>query len=177
MSFSDVQPGDYFYTPVRYLYCRDVISGYADNTFRPYNNTTRGQLSKIVVLAEGWIVNCPSNSGFSDVPPNHPFFCYVETALARNVISGYSDGTFRPGNNVTRGQLSKIIVVAQQWIIDTTGGPHFTDVPTTSPFYGYIETAYNHTIISGYSDRRFQPGSSATRGQIAKIVYNAIRAP
>src|SRR5207248_2708659 len=56
MTFGDVQPSDYFYEAVRYLYCAGVVSGYADNTFRPYNTTTRGQLCKIVVLAEGWAI-------------------------------------------------------------------------------------------------------------------------
>src|SRR5204863_7406402 len=51
INFTDVYPTDYFYEPVRYLYCEGVISGYADNTFRPYNNTTSGQLTKLVRLA------------------------------------------------------------------------------------------------------------------------------
>src|SRR5207253_2272902 len=43
ITFSDVHPTDYFYAGVRWLYCRGAISGYDDGTFRPYNNTTRGQ--------------------------------------------------------------------------------------------------------------------------------------
>src|SRR5205823_113928 len=55
ITFSDVYPNDYFHDAVNFLYCRGAISGYADNTFRPSNNTTRGQLCKIVVLVEeGW---------------------------------------------------------------------------------------------------------------------------
>ncbi len=177
MVFADVNPGDYFYEAVQYLACHGAISGYSDGTFRPYNNTTRGQLSKIVVLAEGWTVNTTGGPHFSDVPESNPFYTYIETAYHHGVISGYSDGTFRWGNNVTRGQLSKIIVIAEQWAIDTTGGPHFSDVPQSDPFYGFVETAYNHEIISGYSDGTFRPGNNATRGQISKIVYNAITGP
>ena len=54
--------------------------------------------------------------------------------------------------------------------------PTFSDVPTDHPFYQYIETAYAHGIISGYG-AVFLPGNSATRGQINKIVYNAVTAP
>jgi hypothetical protein len=172
-----VNPPDYFYVPVMYLACNGVISGYADGTFRPYNNTTRGQLTKIVVLAEGWPLDCPLQPTFTDVPPTHTFYCYVETAVNHDIISGYADGTFRPENDVTRGQLCKIVVLARTWVIDTTGGPHFSDVPTTHTFYDYIETAYNHGIISGYSDGTFRPGNPATRGQICKIVYEAITGP
>ena len=53
-NFIDVQPTDYFYEAVRYLHCRGAVSGYSDSTFRPYNNATRAQIAKIVVLAEGW---------------------------------------------------------------------------------------------------------------------------
>jgi hypothetical protein len=174
ITFTDVQPTDYFYEAVRYLSCQGAISGYSDGTFRPYNNTTRGQLSKIVVLAEGWAIDTSGGPHFTDVPASNAFYTYIETAYNHGVISGYADSTFRWGNNVTRAQLSKIIVSAQGWSIDTTGGPHFTDVLATDPFYGYIETAYNHGVISGYADSTFRPGNNATRGQIAKIVYNAI---
>jgi hypothetical protein len=177
MTFTDVQPSDYFYEPVRYLYCAGVISGYADNTFRPYNNTTRGQLTKIVVLAEGFPIDTTGGPHFSDVPTTNPFYPFIETAFNRGLITGYTDGTFRWGSDVTRGQLSKIIVLAEEWPIDITGGPHFSDVPENNTFYIWIETAYNHGIISGYADGTFRPNNNATRGQISKIVYEAVTAP
>jgi hypothetical protein len=175
ITFSDVNPPDYFYVPVMYLACHGVISGYSDGTFRPYNNTTRGQLTKIVVLAEGWTLDCTSQH-FSDVPPSHTFYCYVETAVAHGIISGYADGTFKPGNDVTRGQLTKIVVLAEGWANDCAT-QHFSDVPPSHPFYCYVETAFAHGIISGYADGTFRPGNSATRGQISKIVYEAVTGP
>ncbi len=174
ITFSDVSRSDYFYEAVRYLYCNGVISGYQDGTFRPYNNATRAQLSKIVVLAEGWPIDTTGGPHFNDVPADNGFYDYIETAFNRGVISGYDDGTFRPDNNVTRAQLCKIVVQAQGWPIDITGGPHFSDVPQSHPFYGYIETAFNHSIISGYGDGTFRPYNNTTRGQISKIVYGAI---
>ena len=177
IAFTDVATSDYFYEAVRYLYCAGAISGYSDNTFRPYSNTTRGQLSKIVVLAEGWTLNTTGGPHFSDVPAGSVFFAYVETAYNRQLISGYADGTFRPVSNVTRGQLSKIIYLARGWSPSVAGGPHFSDVPASDPFYIYVETAYNHTIISGYSDNTFRPYNNATRGQISKIVYSAMTLP
>jgi hypothetical protein len=172
-----VLPTDYFYEPVRYLYCAGAISGYSDNTFRPYNNTTRGQLTKIVVLGFGFAVYTPPSPTFSDVLQDNPFYAFVETAAQLGLVAGYSDGTFRPYNNVTRGQLSKIVVSAAQWAIYTPAAPTFTDVPADHPFYAFIETAYRHQIISGYSDNTFRPFNDATRGQIAKIVYLAVIEP
>jgi hypothetical protein len=176
-----VNPTDYFYEAVMYLACRGFVSGYSDGTFRPYNNTTRGQMTKIIVLARGWSVDCPATPTFRDVPLTHPFFCYIESAYFRNIVSGYSCGPgcleFRPENNVTRGQLCKIVVLAMGWVVHCPITGHFTDVPPSDPFYCYIETAHEHGIISGYSDGTFRSGNPATRGQICKIVYEAITGP
>ena len=68
-------------------------------------------------------------------------------------------------------------VLAAGWSIDTGGGQHFGDVPPANPFYDYVETAYGMGIISGYAGGTFKPGNNATRGQIAKIVFNALTAP
>jgi nitrogen fixation protein len=154
-----------------------VISGYSDGTFRPYNLTTRGQLSKIVVLAEGWPLSNPPIPTFTDVPTTHTFYQYIETAYDRGIISGYSDGTFQPGNNVTRGQLTKIVVLARGWTLLNPSTPTFIDVPADHPFYTYIETAFAHNIISGYADGTFRSANPATRGQISKIVHAALTQP
>jgi hypothetical protein len=66
----------------------------------------------MVVVAEGWADDCPEPGHFSDVPVGSPFFCFVETAYNHGIISGYSDGTFRPNNPATRGQISKIVFEA-----------------------------------------------------------------
>jgi len=114
---------------------------------------------------------------FTDVPRSSPFFRYVETAVYYGIVNGYDDHTFRPDANLTRGQMSKVIVVAgivkYGWPIDTTGGPHFVDVPPTQPFYSYVETAYNRHIVSGYGSY-FYPGNNTTRGQFAKMLSQAI---
>jgi N-acetylneuraminic acid mutarotase len=185
ISFTDVHPTDYFYEPVRYLYCHGVISGYGDNTFRPYNNTTRAQMVKIVVLGFGIAIQTPADGThtFTDVLPDNPFFSVIETAAAHNIVSGYNTSPpcaagqipcFQPNANVTRGQLSKIDVVAATWPLLSPPTGTFTDVPPGSPFYTYVETAVCHGVISGYADHTFHPGANATRGQISKIVYLSI---
>jgi hypothetical protein len=198
VSFSDVQLSDYFYTPVLYLACRGVVGGYSDGTFRPYNNTTRGQLSKMVVLAYALPIQTPAAGGytFADNPAGSTFFDYIETAAARGIVGGYACGGvnpqtglpelcdannrpyYRPGNYVTRGQLTKIVVGAAQqiqgWALLNPATPSFSDVPPGSTFYPYIETAVCHAVLGGYSDGTFRPAANATRGQISKIAYNAI---
>ena len=175
--FSDVCPEYWAYTFIDYLAQQSIISGYADGTFRPGASATRAQLAKMIVLSRGWTVISPATPSFRDVPTSHPFYGFIETARAQGVVSGYSCGAgcadYRPSNNVTRAQISKMIVTAWAWAINTTGGPHFTDVPPTDPFYGFVETAFNRAIISGYGNT-FRPGYDVTRAQLSKMLYQAL---
>ncbi len=195
--FSDVtDPAAYYYAGVYYLACRGVISGYDDGTFKPFNNTTRAQMTKIVTLAFNLALVTPPASGtFADVAPGSVFYPLIETAAARGIVSGYTCGGvdpqtgqsepcdsarrpyFRPSDFVTRGQLTKIVVLGAGWALRTPPTPTFRDVPTGSVFYPFIETAVCHGVISGYSDGTFRPNNFAFRGQIAKIVYLAVTNP
>jgi len=173
VSFLDVQTTDFFYDGVRYLFCQGAIGGYADNTFRPTASTTRAQMSKILVLTMGWPLLNPSAPSFNDVPSTSPFYEYIETAKAHGAISGYADGNFKPENPVIRGQLSKMVTMAQGWSLDNPPTPTFNDVAPGSPFYTYVETAASHGAIAGYADGSFRPGVVTNRGQVAKVVYYA----
>lgn len=187
--FSDVHPTDYFAGPVAYLVSHGVVSGYSDCTFRPYANTTRGQLAKIVVLGFGFLFQVPASPTFADVPTTFPFYSSIETAVVHGLVSGYACGGpgepcdnqnrpyFRPYANVTRGQLSKITVTAAGWPLVAPATATFSDVLPGSAFYAFVETAACRGIISGYGDGTFRPGASATRGQIAKIEYLALTSP
>jgi hypothetical protein len=177
LSFSDVSSSDWFYEHVQWLVCNEIASGYSDGTFRPYNNTTRAQLAKMVVRAAGWHLVVPDRPTFSDVPVDSPFYQYVETAVQHAAITGYTDGTFRPANNVTRGQLAKITVLARNWDLLEPATPTFTDVSPESAFFTYVETAVEKGIIAGYGDGTFRPGNDATRAQLAKIVQIAFTTP
>jgi hypothetical protein len=170
MRFSDLPDSHWAYTHVAYLFCNGVISGYADGTFRPGETTTRGQLTKMLALGFGWTLYNPTVPSFSDVPIEHPFYVYVETALVRGVITGYSDGTFRPGNPVTRAQVTKMLVIAKGWEPLYPVWQTFNDVSPWDWAYGYVESAYSHGVITGYADGSFRPGVAVNRAQFSKML-------
>jgi hypothetical protein len=168
--FSDVPHSNVFFNDIMDLNDRGVVGGYQDGTYRPNNWATRAQLVKIVVLGFGFPLENPPNPSFTDVPPSHPFYIYIETAVRHGLIGGYGDGTFRPDFNVTRGQITKIVIQATGYALKNPSTPTFIDTPNNHTFYQHIETASAHGIIGGYGDRTFRPDAPATRGQIAKIV-------
>ncbi len=196
MNFTDVPTTNPFYIYIRCLYCRGILGGYNDPVncagvgtpcFRPENPTTRGQMAKIVANAAGILDPIPPGTQtYTDVPPSHPFWVYIERLSAHGIVGGYSDGTFRPDNWVTRGQLTKFASNAAGFSEPIPSNQQtYTDVPPSQPFYVYIERLSSRGIISGYQcgvppagpcdpQNRpwFLPDATITRGQTSKIVSN-----
>jgi len=123
---------------------------------------------------------------FSDVPPDSTFYPFIRCLVCGGIISGYADGTFKPNNLVTRGQLSKIVSNSAGFT-DPQTTQMFQDVPVGSTFHEYIGRLASRGYISGYAcggtvepcvppDNLpyFRPNNNATRGQITKIVSNAV---
>jgi hypothetical protein len=120
---------------------------------------------------------------FPDVPADHPFYSFVRCLACQQILGGFSDGTFRPGANITRGQLSKVVANAAGFD-EVRGENSFEDIAPGSPFHQFVERMYARGIVSGYpcggpgepcvtGKLYFRPNANATRGQIAKIVSNA----
>ena len=208
IEFTDVPPDNTFYSNVRCLACRGIISGYQcggpgepcdgnNPYFRPNNNITRGQIAKVVSNAAG-LIEDPGAAIFADVPETQPFYLWINRLTLRGYMGGYACGGegepcngqnqpyFRPYNNATRGQLSKIVSNAAGYS-DTPAGQMFEDVPPSHTFYTWIQRLATRSIIGGYScgtdpgepcvppNNRpyFRPGNDVTRGQAAKIVSSA----
>ncbi len=184
--FSDVPINEWFYTNVEYLASRGIISGYSDRTFRPGNNATRGQFAKMIVLGMGWPLETTGGPHFVDVAETNTFYAYIETAYSRGIIGGYECGRpgepcpgayFRPGNDITRGQIAKIVVLGKGWQPLDPAVPTFSDVARGSTFYTFVEAAVAHGIVSGYTDGTFRPGNNATRAQLSKMLALSMQQP
>jgi nitrogen fixation protein len=177
MRFYDLPEDHWAYSYVSYLFCNGVISGYADGTFRPGASTTRGQLTKLLALGFGWTLYNPVFPDFTDVPFGSTFYQYIETAYIRGIISGYADGTFRPGNEVSRAQVAKMLVLAKGWEVTYPVTPDFTDVPSDNWAYGYVETAFYKGVVSGYADGTYRPGNPVNRAQVSKMLTLTLQQP
>ncbi|OGJ56997.1 hypothetical protein A3H22_03625 [Candidatus Peribacteria bacterium RIFCSPLOWO2_12_FULL_55_15] len=84
-----------------------------------------------------------SQQSFADVPSNHPAYQAVEYLKVQGIISGYSDGAFRPDKNVNRAEAVKIIVaplIAAGELPKLTAAT-YGDVPIEAWFAPYIEIA------------------------------------
>jgi hypothetical protein len=201
LNFIDVPPTDEFYTYIRCLVCRFIISGYNDRTFRPNNNIIRGQIAKMVSNSADFDED-PGDQIYEDVPPSNEFYSWINRLSRRGVMTGYPCGSniyepcgpenrpyFRWNANATRGQISQI-VARGAGIVDPPGDQRYTDVPPESTFFIPIQQLSNMGVMSGYpcggvnpqtgqaepcddlNRPYFRPGNLATRAQASKIVAN-----
>lgn len=147
-------------------------------TSTPLPNTTNTPVAQ----ASSTPIVC--NIQFSDVQPSSTFYPFVQCLACQGILSGYSDGTFRPDNEITRGQIAKIVSNAAG-LSDAPGPQMFEDVPADNTFFTWVNRLALKGYMTGYpcggegepcgADNLayFRPFANATRGQLAKIVSNA----
>ncbi|GLC88994.1 S-layer homology domain-containing protein [Lysinibacillus piscis] len=112
-------------------------------------------------------------SPFSDVGENHAHFKGISTLQAAGIINGFPDGTFKPSQDVTRGQAAKMIVGAFQLTTTDAQNMNFKDVNKSNQYYKAIATLVNLGVVQGYEDNTFRPDDTITRGQMAMMVAQA----
>jgi hypothetical protein len=112
-------------------------------------------------------------AGFPDVPSNHPYHVQIETLAQLGVISGFGDGTFRPGAPVTRQQFVKMAIEAMRIAVSEADVCVFTDVEKSGSgsLYpdNYVAAADRENIVGGYAGSNgpvFKPGASVTLAQM-----------
>ena len=174
-SFTDIGESYWAYPYIKDLYCRGIIEGYLDNSYRPNTPGSRGQFAKMLTVAMGWPTLTPTSPSFSDVPAVHWAYPYVETLRARGVASG-QNGLFYPNRALSRAEVVKMEVLALELPFVTPAQAHFVDVPADHPFYRYVEAARYAGLVSGYggSSNRFAPNQPLTRAELARTLYQVV---
>ena len=90
----------------------------------------------------------------------------------QDIINGYSDGTFRGDNNVTREEFIKMMVTAFD-VYDAGATCAFSDVEEGAWYYPYVASAAESGLAYGKEDGTFGCGENITRQDMAVIVYRA----
>jgi len=162
-SFSDVAESHVNYEAIDYLRDLGVVEGYKDGTYKPSNTINRAEFLKILMVAgdyETGGANC-----YNDVKESW-FSEYVCKATELTLVEGYSDGTFKPGNDINFAEASKIVANTLK-----------IEIPedTSDIWYKkYVEALENYdaipTSIKGFDHK-------VTRGEMAEIVWRVLEKP
>lgn len=85
------------------------------------------------------------------------------------IVEGYSDGTYRPENEINRAEFTKILIESRYPGEATVGDDCFDDVSSDQWYATYVCFAKDEGIIAGYPDGTFKPAQSVNLAEALKI--------
>ena len=181
--FTDVSERDWFFAAVDYVYNNGLFAGTTANTFSPATPMTRGMFVTVLYRLDGR--PAPSadgadgaDGGFSDVTDSSMYYYDgVAWASANNIVNGYTDGTFKPDRSVSREEMAAIMhrYASYKGRNMQTQGDTFDSFPDGDEVSSYavaaMRWAVSWEIIRG-SNGRLLPRNTATRAEVAQIIFN-----
>lgn len=173
ISFSDVNPGDWFYDNVMDAAENGYISGMGDGTFNPTGATTRAQFASMIANAMGYEANPDAKSAFPDVADDFWGKAAINFCVENGILSGYDDGTFQPNKAITRQEAASILRNAFE-LTETTDELF----PDDSAIAGWAKESVYLVKASGLmkgdaGTGNFRPTSTIIRAEAASILMNA----
>jgi len=177
-NFKDLSSSNWAYTAIQEMVKEKVFSGYSDNTIRPNETITRGELAAVLVKAAklDGAVGLPT---FDDVSPKDWYYDYVERAmmyLSAREVNG--EIRYEPKKPATREEIT----VALARIKDLTPSEDITDQvrakitdfdTISEDAQPFVAVAIKKSLISGYPDLSFRPKAYVTRAETAYLVWKA----
>lgn len=129
---------------------------------------------KKIIASLGLLLIAQVQANFTDENQIPDWASYpIKKLVERNIISGNSDGSFRPYDSINRAEFCKILVNTTNAKKYIPIEPNFTDVKSDDWFFNYVETAKHYGWLNGYDDGTFRPGNKINRAEVAKILTNA----
>jgi hypothetical protein len=176
-AFPDVLSTDVHRAGIDCLAWWRVAGGFADGRYRPGAEVTRGQMASFLtatILASGGTLPPPAG-GFRD-PIGTTHRRAIERLAAAGIVGGFGDGTYRPGDPVTRGQMAAFLDRTLQYRRGTPlpeGEVVFPDVGGTTheAAIGRVAAA---GVTGGDTSGNFRPGGPVTRGQMGSFLARAL---
>ncbi|WP_339251838.1 S-layer homology domain-containing protein [Sporosarcina sp. FSL W8-0480] len=167
--FTDVKTTYEFYEPINYLASQGIILG-KDGKFNPDGVVTRAEAAVMIARA----LKLPTENRatiFTDVGKSSFASGAIQSATDKGIIKGFTDGTFKPEEIVTRGEMA--IFLTRAFELNEEEPMTFTDVPVSSAGYAYIPKLVAAGITQGYSKTSFGPENPVKRAHFAAFLARA----
>ncbi|HEY4391974.1 MAG TPA: S-layer homology domain-containing protein [Paenibacillus sp.] len=152
----------------------DYIQGYPDGNVKPQNNISREEVAAIfyrLMEGESRANYYSTTNSYSDVKDTRWSNKHISTMANAGIITGYPDGTFRPGQAITRAEFAAIAARFDK--LDERESGLFTDI---SGHWAekYILSAGNKGWIKGYTDGTFKPNQYITRAEAMSFINSVL---
>ncbi|MBE6932019.1 MAG: hypothetical protein E7464_01380 [Ruminococcaceae bacterium] len=147
-----------------------TFAGWFDSNGNQITDDTVAKTTLTSVTAR-WKTGVELDWVFNDVNSGHWFYHDVKKAKELKIFEGYTDGSFRPDESITRAMFIQVIYRAAG-APKTDAEEPFTDVNSGTWYYDAVRWAYGRGIVKGVSEDRFAPEQIITREQMATMLFN-----
>jgi len=174
ISFSDVE-GHWAQAAIEGAVQLGIADGYIDGTFKPNAVISRSEFAVMISRALKLSKQSPASS-FADQKAI-PSWAeeHVNRVVTAGLFGGYSDQTFRGGNNITRAELAVIVARAADLDVKESATLSFNDVADIPAWAKKeIAVAVNEGLVSGKGGNRFEPSASATRAEALTLIMRVL---
>ncbi|MCB9808647.1 S-layer homology domain-containing protein [Candidatus Peribacteria bacterium] len=171
--------GTDFETAFAYLQDKNIISGYADGYARPSSPLNRVEALKVILRARGeydsriafYKNSMPPIPLFTDVDQSQWYGPYIETAFEKGVITGYPDGSFRPGQLLRTEEAVTMLMrtFGDQGETSKANLSNFIENQANEWYTPSINAAINRNLVMHKG--KLKLGTAITRGQFFEMVY------
>ena len=174
----DIQ-GHWAQACIEYLVEQGVFAGYPDGTFQPEKAITRAEFAVVASRAFELTAKRPSQP-FADVPDDHWAKGVIDRVYRAAWLSGYTDGTFGPGQLMPRVQVLVALASGLDLVPSHPAAEVLKSALTdaaTIPHYAIpgVAAAIEHHLVVNVPDRdRLRPLDPATRAEAAAFLYQAL---
>lgn len=170
IDYKDLKNGSWYTPHMIYLSKRSIITGFPDQTLRPYESVTRAQAVTMLGRALGFEVE-KTETVFEDVDPDSFAAGFIQQAYEQKIVTGFPDDTFRPNQPVTRAEMAILIERAYQFNDEVEN--IFKDVTEDMQAYKAINRVAVNKISIGFDDGTFRPQDHMNRLQFAVFIARA----
>ena len=172
LPFTDI-PNSWYTEAVRYVYTHNMMAGTSGTTFVPTKSLTRAEVAQVLYNIE----DQPEVNGTTSFADSAAHWAKTPIAWAEQtgVVDGYEDGTFRPGQPVTRQEFAQMLHnYAAYKGYDLTAKGDLSRFPDGSQVQDWalpaMSWANGNALINGHDDGILEPGGTTTRAQAASIL-------
>ena len=173
--FTDVAEGKFYHDPVLWAISQNpqITTGVTDATFEPDRSCTRAHVVTFLWRANGCPEPTSTTNTFKDVPNGKYYTKAVLWAAEQGITTGYSDGTFRPDDECSRGQVVTFLWRSKGQPKPASTTNPFSDVPAGKYYTTAVLWALENNITTGRTPSTFGPDDACTRGHVVTFLYRA----
>jgi subtilisin family serine protease len=174
--FRDLDRDDVHTRSVDCLVRHGLVGGFTDGRYRPAQTVTRGQVATFLagVVRTAQDLDVPTRGRFRDLAGD-VHRDNIEALAALGIIDGYRDGTYLPGNRVTREQFASLLVRTYEHLTSGRIRPAGSSFPDVGGVHERnVNAGVQMGLIQGRSDGRFGPREGVTRAQLGSLVRRAL---